>query len=132
MAATAKTSKADASKTVAKAPSRSGKTGQPVRLYVKGVFLGYQRSIVLQRTHHALIQIDGVKDKKATEFYLGKRVAYIYRAHKQVKGSHYRVIWGRIARPHGNNGVVRAHFRTNLPPRAIGATVRVFLFPSRV
>ena len=35
------------------------------------------------------------------------------------------MIWGRIARPHGNSGVVRARFSTNLPPKSFGGPVRV-------
>ena len=109
-----------------------GRTTQPVRLYVKGVFVGYKRSLSNQYSQQALIAIEGVKSAEESSFYWGKRVAYIYRAQRLVKGSHYRVIWGRIASPHGNNGVVKAKFRTNLPPRALGATLRVFMFPSRI
>lgn len=42
-----------------------------------------------------------------------------------------QTIWGRISRAHGNTGAVLARFNHNLPPRAIGATLRVMLFPQR-
>lgn len=34
-------------------------------------------------------------------FYLGKKVAFVYRAHREVRGSKIRVIWGKVTRPHG-------------------------------
>jgi ribosomal protein L35AE/L33A len=34
-------------------------------------------------------------------FYLGKRVAYVYRGQKEVRGTKIRVIWGKVTRPHG-------------------------------
>ena len=108
------------------------KAHQPVRLYSKGVFLGYKRSLANQYNHTSLIRIEGVNSKDASNFYLGKRVAYIYRGHTKRNNSKIRVIWGRITRSHGNSGVVRAKFASNLPPRAMGATLRVMLYPSRV
>lgn len=59
--------------------------------------------------------MDGVNDKAGSNFYLGKKVAYIYKAQKAVAGSKFRVVWGKVMRPHGTNGVVRAKFSTNLP-----------------
>lgn len=103
-----------------------------MRLYVKGVFTGYKRSIKNQYNKTALLKIEGVKDQDATGFYLGKRVAYIYKAQREIKGSKYRCIWGKITRTHGTSGAVRAQFRNNLPPRAMGSTVRVMLYPSLV
>merc|ERR1712150_455020 len=76
-------------------------------------------------------QLEGVNDRKQLTTYFGKRVAYVFKAQKSVKGSKFRVMWGRIARGHGNNGLAKAKFRHNLPPRAIGATLRVFLYPQR-
>lgn len=109
------------------------KKAQPVRLYVNGAFLGYKRGLRNQYNHISLVKIKGVDSKEETEFYLGKRVAFITKGSTPGKnGSKFRVNWGRVCRAHGSNGVVRCRFNRDLPPQAIGSRVRVMLYPSRV
>jgi large subunit ribosomal protein L35Ae len=51
---------------------------------------------------YSLVKIEGVDDTKAAKFfYLGKKVAFVYRAKREVRGSNIRVIWGKVTRPHG-------------------------------
>eukprot|EP00698_Gefionella_okellyi_P005280 TRINITY_DN14810_c0_g1_i1.p1 TRINITY_DN14810_c0_g1~~TRINITY_DN14810_c0_g1_i1.p1 ORF type:complete len:107 (-),score=19.86 TRINITY_DN14810_c0_g1_i1:53-373(-) len=104
----------------------------PSKLFTKGTILGYKRGITVQHPQSAIVQIEGVADRKDVDFYLGKRVAYIYKAKKAVKGNRYRVIWGKVRRAHGNSGKVRARFASAIPPKAFGATCRIMLYPSRV
>ena len=82
--------------------------------------------------HTSLIKIDGVNDKKASDFYLGKKVAYITKASTAKGGSKFRVVWGKVMRRHGSNGVVRCKFTRNLSPTSFGSQVRVMLYPSSV
>mmetsp|Transcript_22978 Transcript_22978/g.19942 ORF Transcript_22978/g.19942 Transcript_22978/m.19942 type:complete len:138 (-) Transcript_22978:248-661(-) len=116
-----------ASKKIHKTPRKSA----PCRLWVKSVFTGFRRSKETQNENQVLLKIQGVNDSKSTAFYWGKRCAYIYKAHTTKNNTKYRCIWGRVSRAHGSNGLVIAQFRKNLPPRAMGATVRVFLYPHR-
>lgn len=102
------------------------------RLYSKGRVLGHQRGKRNTNPNTSLLQIEGVANKEDAQFYLGKRVAYVYRAKREIAGSKVRVIWGRVTRPHGNNGVVKSKFRSNLPPHAFGASIRIMLYPSNI
>eukprot|EP01062_Namystynia_karyoxenos_P049601 TRINITY_DN3801_c0_g1_i4.p2 TRINITY_DN3801_c0_g1~~TRINITY_DN3801_c0_g1_i4.p2 ORF type:complete len:118 (+),score=48.98 TRINITY_DN3801_c0_g1_i4:115-468(+) len=114
----------------------------PVRLFQPAQMMGYRRSQRHSINHTALIKIKGVADKQDASFYLGKRVAYVFKGKKAVSQvrskqspklkSRVRVIWGRVTRSHGNSGVVRAKFAPNLPCQSIGKKIRVYLYPSRI
>ena len=105
---------------------RKANFGKGPRLYVKGIFTGFRRNKVWTLGNQAILKLEGVNDKKETQYYLGKRVVFIYKAKDG-----YKTIWGRIRSAHGNNGLVKAKFLHNLPPRGIGAQVRVMLYPNK-
>lgn len=105
---------------------------QPTRLYIKGTILGYKRGRRNTYHHTALLKLDGVNDLDASKYYFGKKVAYIYKAPTAKAGSKFRVVWGKVTRGHGSNGVVRAKFTRNLSPDTIGNSLRVMLYPSSI
>merc|ERR1712099_200373 len=74
------------------------------RLYVRGVFTGFRGGLKQQHENQAIVKLEGVNSKEECAWYLGKRVAYVYKAEKNLKvvngeKTRSRVIWGKIMRP---------------------------------
>lgn len=76
---------------VAKKVRKTQRTGKPSRLYAKAVMTGYTRGKSDQKPNHSILKIEGVSTKEDTQFYLGKRVAYVYKAKSLKSGTKYRV-----------------------------------------
>merc|ERR1711988_973253 len=125
---------AQAKKQVAAAAGEKKPAKKSSRLHVKGVVAGFRRALTNQKTHTSLIKIQGGEDSNDVKFYEGKKIMYMYRTKTAQgdNGSRFRVMWGKVCGSHGTSGIVRCKFTRNLPASAIGAPVRVMLFPSRV
>lgn len=67
----------------------------------RGKHISFQRGKHTLNPKTSLIKIEGVDTPKSAEFYNGKRIAYVYRAKKEIRGTKIRVIWGKVTRPHG-------------------------------
>ena len=93
--------------------------------------MGFKRGQRSQKNDTTLVALQGCKDRKSSTSYHGKRVAFIYKAKNAKTGVNYKCIWGKVTTSHGQSGLVRAKFARNLPPKAIGSSLRVMLYPNK-
>ena len=84
-----------------------------------------------QRSGQALVHIENCKDKESAKWYLGKRVAHVYKVKNNSNNTRYRCSWGKVINTHGHLGGVRVAFRKNITPSAMGSLVRVMLYPNK-
>lgn len=83
---------------------------------MKGKVIQFRRGRHTIHERHFLLDI-GAKNRKEAEKFTGKLVSWKSPAGKIIKG--------KIAAPHGNNGLVRAIFEKGLPGQAITTEVEV-------
>ncbi len=82
-----------------------------------GKVIQFRRGRHTYKPRHFLIEVEGVKNKKDAEKFVGKEVEWKSPAGKIIKG--------KISSSHGNKGVVRAIFEKGLPGQAITTEVMV-------
>ena len=83
-----------------------------------GKVIQFRRGKKTIHERHFLIDV-GAKDRKSAEKFVGKNVEWV------SPGKNKKVIKGKIAGAHGNNGIVRAIFEIGLPGQAITTTVEI-------
>jgi large subunit ribosomal protein L35Ae len=107
-----KTSKPRKARTPEKKPAAGQKAGT-------AVIMNFRRGRHTQRTNQFLLGVDGVDSKAKASRYIGRRVVWT------SPGAAKKRIYGKITKPHGNSGVLRARFSSGLPGTALGTKVDI-------
>ncbi|MHA1904653.1 MAG: 50S ribosomal protein L35ae [Candidatus Thorarchaeota archaeon] len=81
----------------------------------RGVVTSYRRGKHLQHPNQVLLLFDDVKTRSEAAVLIGRKVKWTSEVGREFLG--------KVIGVHGNSGVVRAKFRTNLPGQAIGTPV---------
>lgn len=84
---------------------------------MKGKVVQFRRGRKTIHERHFLIEVEGSKNRKDAEKFVGKEVAWKSPAGKIIKG--------KISSAHGNKGVVRAIFEKGLPGQAVTTNVEI-------
>ena len=86
---------------------------------MKARIIQFRRGRKTYKPKHFLIEIPSCNTKEKAEKFVGKQVEW------KSPGKQGKIIKGKIAKAHGNKGVVRAIFEKGLPGQAIGTEVEV-------
>jgi len=84
---------------------------------MQGKILSYRRGKHTQNVNQVLIELDNVNSREKAEKFLKKKVVWKTSSGKEIEGE--------IIGLHGNKGVVRAKFETNLPGQALTTKVEI-------
>lgn len=84
---------------------------------MKGTILSYRRGRHTQNVNQVLIELDNVDSREKAKGFLGKKLVWTSPSGKKINGE--------VTGLHGNKGIVRAKFETNLPGQAIITKVEV-------
>jgi large subunit ribosomal protein L35Ae len=84
---------------------------------MKAKVLNFRRGRHTQKTNQLLLSVRDVDSRSAASKFIGKKVVW-----KTKSG---KVIAGKIASPHGNNGVLRARFSMGISGEVLGKELEI-------
>ncbi len=83
----------------------------------RAIVLAYVGTKEHQNNHHMILKPLDVNDRAAASGLIGRKVVW-----RTPTG---RKMYGRILKPHGKRGEVKAYFRPGLPGQALGDYVEI-------
>ncbi|AFL94314.1 50S ribosomal protein L35Ae [Thermococcus cleftensis] len=83
----------------------------------KALVLAYAGTKEHQDNHHMILKPLGIDDRNAASRLIGRKVVW-----RTPTG---RKMYGKILKPHGNRGEVKAYFKPGLPGQALGDYVEI-------
>jgi len=84
---------------------------------MKARIVNYRRGRHTMHSNQFLLEIEGVDSRALASQFIGRRIVWRTPGKKEI--------FGKITRPHGNNGVLRARFSKGLPGTALGTEVEI-------
>ena len=85
---------------------------------MKARVLSFRQGRHTQKTNQLLLSVKDVDTRSAAAAFIGKKVTWKTKSGKELVG--------KIASPHGNNGVLRARFSRGVPGEILGKELEIY------